>query len=376
VLNILHITTFLNGGAGKALVDLVNYQRNLGYGLRVVANKTEYEGYNHYPQHLDALKKLGVKIDLYDSLFKRDHNLNRSAIKALTNSLDKNSPYNLIHAHAAVPSKIAVESFSDHSQRPKIIQTMHGWGMNKSVEMEKEDVQTMNGLDKIVALNDTGKELMSKKGVSKSKIVNIPYGIGLNPPIPNFFNHEIESFLKEEWYLKFLCIGEICDRKNQNFLMHALKDLELLGLKCCVVLIGPEQNDGYTKRLFETIKVDHLSRWTGLLQKASSYLHYFDALILPSKSEGMPLSILEAFREKVPFLGSNIPEFKDFIDHEKTGFLFNYESTKEFINIVKSYDKKLWQDVAQNAHSMFLSNYNILKMGSSYDVLYENCINN
>jgi L-malate glycosyltransferase len=376
VLNILHITTFLNGGAGKALVDLLKYQKNLGYGLRVVANKTEYEGYNHYPQHLDALKKLGIEINFYDSLFKRDVNLNRSAIKSLTNSLDKSNPYDLIHAHAAVPSKIASESFSCHLQRPKIIQTMHGWGINKSVEMEKQDVQTMNGLDKIVALNNAGKELMSKKGISKSKIVNIPYGIGLNPPIPNFFNHEIESFLKEDWYLKFLCIGEICDRKNQNFLLHALKHLEFLGLKCCAVFIGPEQNNGYTQSLFKKNKVDHLYRWTGLLQKASSYLHYFDALILPSKSEGMPLSILEAFREKVPFLGSNIPEFKDFIDHEKTGFLFSYETTKEFINLVKSYEKKQWQDVAQNAHSMFLSNYNILKMGSAYDVLYENCIYN
>jgi glycosyltransferase involved in cell wall biosynthesis len=376
VLNILHVTTFLNGGAGKALVDIVKYQRNLGHSLRVVANKTEYEGYCHYPQHLDALKKLGVKIDFYDSLFKRSEKLNKSAIKALSNSIDKHTPYNLIHAHAAVPAKIAAESFSSCSQKPKIIQTMHGWGKNKSAEMEKQDVQTMNGLDKIVALNDTGKELMFKKGVDKSKIVNIPYGIGLIPPLPKFFNQEIESFLKEDWHLKFICIGEICDRKNQNFLLHALKDLELLGLKSCAVLIGPEQNDGYTKSLFKRKKVDHLARWTGLLQNACSYLHYFDALILPSKSEGMPLSILEGFREKVPFLGSNIPEFKDFIDHNKTGFLFSYDSTKEFINLVKSYEKKVWQDVAQNAHSKFLSNYNILKMGASYEVLYEHCINN
>jgi len=47
MLNILHITTFLNGGAGKALVDLVNYQKNLGHNIRVVVNRREYGEYKH-----------------------------------------------------------------------------------------------------------------------------------------------------------------------------------------------------------------------------------------------------------------------------------------------------------------------------------------
>ena len=374
MLNILHITTFLNGGAGKALVDLVQYQKKLGYNVRVAANKQEYEAYKHYPEHLDTLNDLGVKTDFYESVFKRNNFLNNRASASLYKSFNKYPKCNLIHAHASVPAKVALNSFSSLTQKPKIIQTMHGWGLNKSLAMQNQDIYTMNCLDNVVALNNSGKELLTTKGVTVSKVINIPYGISTKIPPKKYFDKKIESFIKKNWHLKFLCIGEIGERKNQSFLFEALKKLESSGIKCCVVLIGPEQNFGYIKNQIDKANVNHLVYWVGQLREADSYAHYFDAVVLPSKSEGMPLSILEAFRAKIPFLGSSIPEFKDFIKHQKTGFLFNTKTTHTFTHLIKSYDKIKWQNVAQNAYEEFISKYILEKMGQSYDSLYLNLI--
>ncbi len=375
MLNILHITTFLNGGAGKALVDLVNYQKNLGHNIRVVVNRREYGEYKHYPEHIASLKALGVKTDYYDSLFKRDQKLNKTAIKSLSQSLKNHAVFHLVHAHAAMPARIALDTFSAHREKPKFIQTMHGWGISKSRVMEKQDIKTMNSLDVVVSLNNSGKRLLLKKGLATSKIKIIPNGINSKTPNSKYFENQIESFIeRDDWHLRFLCIGEIGNTKNQVFLLKALKDLELLGFKCCVVFIGPEQKKGYLARELTSTNTNHLTYWTGHIKDASSYMHYFDALILPSKSEGMPLSALEAFRAKIPFLGSDIPEFNDFVNHQRTGFLFSTKKTEFFINLIQKYDKKLWKTVAQNAHKEFLSKYNLEQMGSSYEKLYSNLL--
>ena len=50
-MKILHATTFLNGGAGRVLMDLAIQQKNKGHEVFVVANKSEYEGYFHYKEY-------------------------------------------------------------------------------------------------------------------------------------------------------------------------------------------------------------------------------------------------------------------------------------------------------------------------------------
>src|SRR5690606_16638211 len=48
-----------------------------------------------------------------------------------------------------------------------------------------------------------------------------------------------------------------------------------------------------------------------------------DYVVLPSLSEGQPLSLLEAFCDGVPVLASAIPEISEMIDAGRTGFLFD-----------------------------------------------------
>ena len=166
------------------------------------------------------VKALGVKTDYYDSLFKRDQKLNKTAIKSLSQSLKNHAVFHLVHAHAAMPARIALDTFSAHREKPKFIQTMHGWGISKSRVMEKQDIKTMNSLDVVVSLNNSGKRLLLKKGLATSKIKIIPNGINSKTPNSKYFENQIESFIeRDDWHLRFLCIGEIGNTKNQVFLL-------------------------------------------------------------------------------------------------------------------------------------------------------------
>jgi glycosyltransferase involved in cell wall biosynthesis len=46
-------------------------------------------------------------------------------------------------------------------------------------------------------------------------------------------------------------------------------------------------------------------------------------LVVPSRREGLPLAVLEAFRDSVPVVANAIPEIAEAIDDGRTGYLFD-----------------------------------------------------
>jgi L-malate glycosyltransferase len=371
-MNILHTTTFLNGGAGRVLVDLALFQLEAGHKVCVIANKSEFDGYNHYEEHIGRLRESGVSFETYDSLFKRESVLNQKAEDDLRNRFSTLGQFDVVHAHASVPAKVCRAAFHSSRPEPFFVQTMHGWGLNKTKLMEEDDVKTMNALNGVAVLNKSGKRLLASKGVANSHLHVIPNGISSQLPAVSGLSKELSQFMRSrKWDMKFLCIGEVGERKNQLFLMRAIQRLNKSGVNCCAVFIGPEQDEGYYNECVKESSLDSFTYWTGELQNASSYMPHFDAVVLPSKSEGMPISILEAFRANVLVLGSRISEIEELLSDQR-GYLFDIESTQEFVGRVTDFDSRAVQGITDNAHTFFCNKYTLRTMAEAYFKLYRN----
>lgn len=370
-MNILHATTFLNGGAGKILVDLALLQVEAGHQVWVIANKSEFDGHSHYQEQIERLKDAGVPFETFDSLFKRNPVLNRKAAMDIRSRFSVLTRIDVVHSHASVPAKTCKLAFSNLHPKPFSIQTMHGWGLNKTKAMEEEDVETMNFLDGVVVLNESGRNLLISKGVKKSLLHIIANGVSTEIPPISEERREISQFLKSrKWDMKFLCVGEVGERKNQLFLMRAIKKLNQRGVTCCTVFMGPEQNEGYYDNCIKANGVDEFCFWTGEIHSACSYMPYFDAVVLPSKSEGMPLSIIEAFRANVLVFGSRIPEIKELLSDQR-GYLFDIESTEEFVELVTFFDWSSVRKIIQKAQTFYRNKYTLSTACDSYFKLYK-----
>jgi len=371
-MNILHATTFLNGGAGKILVDLALLQAEAGHQVWVIANKSEFDGHSHYQEQIERLKDAGVPFETYDSVFKRDSALNRKAAMDLRSRFSTLCCFDVVHAHASVPAKICNLAFCHQHPKPVSIQTMQGWGLNKTRTMEEDDVKTMNSLDGVVVLNESGKSLLVSKGVEESLLRIIPNGVSTEIPPVCDLSTEISQFLQSrKWDMRFLCVGEVGERKNQLFLMRAIKQLNESGVACCAVFMGPEQNEGYYDECVKESCVDEFCFWTGEVPNASSYMQHFDAVVLPSKSEGMPVSIIEAFRAKVLVFGSRISEIEELLS-EQRGYLFDIESTQEFVERVTCFDSSSVPKITQNAYKLYRNQYTLSAVADAYFELYQN----
>ena len=364
-MKILHTITFLTGGAGRVLLDLARHQIESGFELLIVANKSEFSGYKHYPLYINEIQELNVRIVFVDSVFKRDDKANEAASNYISERVLSEYKPTIIHAHSAIPAKVLSNAVRKTFQREvSIILTMHGWGMNKTPDMEIHDIGVMNKLSKVVALNRTDRELLVGKGLKEKNVQVIPNGIS------DTCSQVINEFYEFKNTFNILCVGDIGERKNQQVLVEASTLLFERGIMNKVTFWGLESTEGYYEnKMLPLAKYDTIE-WKGLKENASDHLKNYDALVLPSRSEGFPLIMLESFREKIAFFGSNIANINDVVKDGYNGYLFETENADDLAKRLELFYMGKLPDVISNANREFKEKYTSKIMHENYKKLY------
>jgi glycosyltransferase involved in cell wall biosynthesis len=137
--------------------------------------------------------------------------------------------------------------------------------------------------------------------------------------IPNFINaarlraartrDEVRSELgaKEETYV-IITVGEVFHRKNQELLVKALPALLKAGLDPLVLLVG-KQEEAYRRMLDERIQQLGVAKYVRLMGQRSDIpdlLQASDVFCLPSRSEVMPIALLESMATGLPAVATNV----------------------------------------------------------------------
>jgi glycosyltransferase involved in cell wall biosynthesis len=102
-------------------------------------------------------------------------------------------------------------------------------------------------------------------------------------------------------------------------------------LKLMIVGGYPEEHKGYYLKAKTLIEREHLTehvRILGYRQDALEILKCMDFYISPSLSEGLPISLLEAFAAGVPAIATEIPGNKDVLSSSAFGVLSDPGSPK------------------------------------------------
>lgn len=376
-MNIVHVTTYLQGGAGKVICDLAIAQKKLRNNVWVITSDENLNNYCNYDNYLRTLEKNQVKVIAIDSSFKREYFSNFKVIEILKNIL-KDEDIDIIHTHAAIPSMIGLIARSGFKKYIPVIQTMHGWGTNKTDEHELVDVTVLNSIDKVITVSNADKNLLILKGVQCENIKTIYNGIKENETIiteENDILYDIKRY-KDKGFKVIGTIGSICERKNQELLVQAIKNMEK---DVFLPMIGEGDYIKYLESIAEKFGIKENVKFYGYRDNASQYIKFFDFLCLPSKSEGMPITVIESFREKIPVIGSDIECIKELIQDEKTGFVFNNNSVnslKETLYKALNHKHNKILSIKDNAHKKYLKEFTFDTMIYKYNSLYKNKLNN
>jgi glycosyltransferase involved in cell wall biosynthesis len=376
-MNILHLTTYLQGGAGRIITALALNQKENGHNVSVLASKTPAPGYCNYDEYLVSLKTNNIPFNEVDSSFKRDLGLNL-LFAAAVRKVIVNRQIDIIHAHAAVPALVGIIGRSGTDRYIPVIQTMHGWGINKSAQHEQMDITIMNGLDKVVTVSKSDQLLLAEKGVNQAKLKVIYNGI-LELENGDVIDQGLVKELQERkraGYFIIGCIGTVSERKNQQLLLDAVKVLAGKHKIYCA-FIGEGELISKLQKEVEDDNLGQNIKFYGYVSNASNYLKYMDLFVLPSRSEGFGLAIVESFREKTPVVASKIDVFRELITDQENGFLFEDNDVNSLLDVIEnvidiSEDKKV--DIINNAFSTYTSFFTFKKMAIRYLDLYCNLL--
>ncbi|MGY0217724.1 glycosyltransferase [Endozoicomonadaceae bacterium StTr2] len=133
----------------------------------------------------------------------------------------------------------------------------------------------------------------------------------------------------------FGTIGRLVEVKGQKYLIDAVGMLKDRYPAVQVVIIGGGRLEHTLQQQIDDAGLSDYVKLAGWRDDALQYVKAFDVFALPSLSEGMPISLLEAMSGGLPTLGSDIPSIRPVI--EKVGQLAEVENPEALAAAMEYY---------------------------------------
>jgi glycosyltransferase involved in cell wall biosynthesis len=137
--------------------------------------------------------------------------------------------------------------------------------------------------------------------------------------------------------IRILSVGRLHEVKDHRFLVQACAILRDQGLRfhCRIVGEGPERPA--LEALIASSQLQAQVRLLGHLPRTelAGYYRDFDLVVLTSKSEGIPVVLMEAMSHEKLVLAPAITGIPELVQHQRNGFLYQPGSLPDFVSAVR-----------------------------------------
>lgn len=204
------------------------------------------------------------------------------------------------------------------------------------------------------------KNWISKMPAIQNKSLTIYNAINFNQYVPKG---------KKELNLKLLCVGSIGPDKNGLCVIDGLKKYLLKNKrKISLTWVGQKILNVPTRKIYLDAmyqKIDEIGlhdswTWVKPLKDLSNIYFEHDALVLASKTEGLPNVACEALACGLPIIISDVLDHPILCDNENNGFLFdpnNPDSLCEAIEKFYDLDIITYLNMSSNASAFALKTF-------------------
>jgi len=204
---------------------------------------------------------------------------------------------------------------------------------------------------------------MYKNRNFKNKMIKISNGINGN---------KLKEYLDVE-IVRFLNVGVLDDRKNQNLLIDvAIKLVSQNITNFIFIFMGKEGQDiGYKNNLIKKIGANNLQdniKFMDFNNNPFSVYYNSDVFLLSSKVESLPIVSLEALSVGLPIISTKTGDtFTQVID-DYNGFLVEQNDISDYASKVKFFieNKHRIKEYGLNSYMLFSEKFTIDKMIDEY----------
>lgn len=299
-LRIIHVVSSLNvGGMEHFVVRLADAQQQCGHRVFVLALRGG-------PLAAEA-ERLGLRVRVLGGTQK--------ALRVLRGlaALARLRP-DIVHAHN--PTSLHYAVLAKRVSRARVVMTDHGQGRGS---VRTPSAQEWSGLDHLVAVSQAVADRVQNPALAGRTSV-IHNGVDLAPA------RRDRAVVRAELGLGDGPVGVIVARidslKGHDTLLHALAQLRDQQVPLTMLIVGDGAERANRERLAEELGLDAgLVRFLGFRSDVREILAASDLFVLPSLTEGLPLSVLEAMSQGLPTIATRVGGIPELIHDGQHGLL-------------------------------------------------------
>lgn len=310
VLIVAYVYLGNRGGLGQVVNSQVNYLTQIGFSVNTLTTKSS--------ESKDLLKHFWFRF------------------KALLNC----RKYDIVIAHGSEGALIARFKylFSNFGIKlPFLVTFTHGLESrlpSKSRNWKRavrnfQILWSIKYCNLIYVMSSEDKDWIEKKFFNAP-----PVKIFLNSISNNFADVNYAQRIQPNYSILF--VGTFIDRKGIDIVLSAFDKIKSIEERATLTLVGTPID---FLRNSESIRITHAITENELIQLYISH----DMLWMPSRFEGLPLTLLEAMACGMIIISSNCCGMKDIVDHSNNGFLI-YPKTHELVDITMHIWKR-WSEM-------------------------------
>lgn len=182
--------------------------------------------------------------------------------------------------------------------------------------------------DAVVAISEAvQKHLHDDFQIADERISLIPSGIDMRmyPPV----DYAIKRQMRFKYNLGAEpvvgIIARLSEVKGQDILIKAMKTVHEQIADAKLIIAGEGKTEPLLRKMVKEFKLEQNVLFYSFTNKAAEILPLLDIFVMPSRQEGLGISIMEAQAVGVPVIASRVGGIPSLIEEGRTGFLVEPE---------------------------------------------------
>ncbi|MGC5775697.1 glycosyltransferase [Paenibacillus pabuli] len=360
-MKVLHIGEYVVGGVATYLNELVAYQRHIFDVYLLMSDHNSASDFD-----LESDRILRYK-------YKRHPKHFFSAMRQIHQAIQRIQP-DIIHVHSSFAGMLARGLFFITPRKASVFYCSHGWSflmdtkpLHKKAYFMIEKVLEFK-TDFIINISKYELEKSVQLGMSPAKSRFVYSGLRdhkndqrqeLSPPV-------IRGDVEQASAIQLLFVGRYDRQKGLDLLLDVFGKYPELQQKIRLYVIGDsvlEKNEwNFPENVVRlgwvnNAEIDH-------------YYEQCDAIIMPSRWEGLPLVALEAMKNRKPVIASNRASLPELVLDGMNGYIFDLERPEELREILMNLDKMTLAAMGEVGHGIYKEKFSSDRMNEEFVSLY------
>lgn len=283
----------------------------------------------------------------------------------------------LLHSHG-YKGNILFGFIPKKIRRLPLVTTLHGWTSAGTIfsrmrVYESLDSWSLSRMDAVVLVNEGMSTHPGLAGRNHIKYHIVNNGISLEEP-GSYPCADLN--LMQNSSLHIVAVGRLSPEKGFDVLFKAIGHAVDRELDVTLVLFGEGRLRRKLEDLILKLGLQDRVKMPGFVSNVASVFPCFDLLVMPSLTEGLPITLLEAMRGELPIIATKVGGIPNVLANDISGILVQPGDetalTKAIIDLACSPDR--CRQLAEEAQFIFKQRYSSARMAVNYQQIYNDIL--